>query len=167
MEHGLLGDTRPKLAACCELASKLDIAQHSHYSPARRLAIRQGAEAARTVGLDLVGIRFSTIWWVQNDEADTRGRVANCPTKGSITDSSRSCTDLKIGVHTSEYSNSPIFSDMKAMPAQAAGKRENWRECEYATPNPCSSTTCSAVNKLLGAHFDNFSTVQYPELLND
>jgi hypothetical protein len=70
-------------------------------------------------------------------------------------------------MHTSEHSISPIFSDMKATPAQSAAKRTTWQKCGCATSNPCSSITCSAVNRLLGAHFDNFSIVQYPESLND
>jgi hypothetical protein len=75
--------------------------------------------------------------------------------------------DLKISAHLLEHSNLPIFSDMKATPAQTAANRTNRRECGRASPNPCSSITCSAVNSLLGAHFDSFSSVQYPESLND
>jgi hypothetical protein len=56
---------------------------------------------------------------------------------------------------------------MKATPVQSAAKRANRQKYACATPNPCSSITCSAVNKSLGAHFDNFSSVQYPESLND
>jgi len=83
----------------------------------------------------------------------------------SITDLSRRASILR-SVCTRRTLHSPIFSDMKATPAQSALSGQIGESVD-AQRQILLFNYLQRRQLVLGAHFDNFSSVQYPESLND